>query len=101
MCENAESSRNWNAGCGESHLSGVGSTGRNSTVARQHGRRPLTPYRILYGTVTGPTFHAPVRAMVLYLANGTRVWKSVTALRWVPLPQAAVFTPDAIQPQDA
>jgi hypothetical protein len=57
--------------------------------------------RILYGTVDGPHFHAPVPAMVRYLANGTRVWKSVTALRWVPLPKAAVFTPDAVQPQDA
>ena len=56
---------------------------------------------IVYGTVAGPTFHAPVPAMVRTLANGTRVWKSVTALRWVPLPKAAVFLPDPVQPQDA
>ena len=34
----------WSAGCGESYLSGVGSAGRNSTAARQHGRRPSTPW---------------------------------------------------------
>src|SRR5262249_44987841 len=33
----------WTAGCGESYLSGAGSGGRNSTAARQHGRRPSTP----------------------------------------------------------
>ena len=42
-CENAESSRNWTAGCGESYLSGAGSAGRKSTAERQHGRRPSTP----------------------------------------------------------
>jgi len=57
--------------------------------------------RIVYGTVTGPTFRAPVRAMVLYRADGTRVWKSVGALRWVTLPPTAVFTPDPAQPQGA
>jgi hypothetical protein len=56
---------------------------------------------IVYGTVAGPTFHAPVPAMVRTLANGTRVWKSVTALRWVPLPAGAQFTPDAVQPHEA
>jgi hypothetical protein len=43
LCENATSSRNWSAGCGESYLSGAGSAGRNSTAKRQHGRRPSTP----------------------------------------------------------
>src|SRR5262249_45802710 len=43
-CENAESSRSWTAGCGESYLSGAGSAGRKSTVERQHGRRPSTPW---------------------------------------------------------
>jgi hypothetical protein len=62
----------------------------------------MTPSdRIVVGTVTGPTFHAPVPAMVRTRADGTRLWKSVTALRWVPLPPTAVFTPDAVQPQDA
>ena len=37
MCENAKSSRSWNAGCGESYLSGVGSAGRKPTVERQQG----------------------------------------------------------------
>ena len=31
-------------GCGESSLSGAGSVGRKSTVERQHGRRPSTPF---------------------------------------------------------
>src|SRR2546430_385733 len=44
MCENANSSRNWTAGCGESYLSGAGSAGRNSTAERQHGRCPSTPW---------------------------------------------------------
>ena len=44
MCENANSSRNWTAGCGESYLSGAGSAGRNSTAESQHGRRPSTPW---------------------------------------------------------
>src|SRR6266581_9790310 len=44
MCENANSSRDWTAGCGESYLSGAGSAGRNSTAERQHGRRPSTPW---------------------------------------------------------
>jgi hypothetical protein len=57
--------------------------------------------RILLGTVTGRAFHAPVPAMLRTLANGTRVWKSVTALRWVPLPPTAQFIPDPVQPQDA
>jgi hypothetical protein len=62
----------------------------------------MTPSdRILYGIVSGPTFRAPVRAMVRTLANGTRVWKSVTALRWVPLPTAAQFIPDAVQQSEA
>jgi hypothetical protein len=39
--------------------------------------------------------------MLRTLANGTRVWKSATALRWVPLPPTAQFTPDAIQPHEA
>src|SRR5215471_2072471 len=39
-----DSSRSWSAGCGESYLSGAGSAGRNSTVVRQHGRRPSTPW---------------------------------------------------------
>src|SRR6516162_11394876 len=43
-CENAESSRNWTAGCAERYLSGAGSAGRKSTVERQHGRRPSTPW---------------------------------------------------------
>ena len=43
-CENAIRSRNWTAGCGESYLSGAGSAGRKSTVERQHGRRPSTPW---------------------------------------------------------
>src|SRR5215471_20326580 len=30
-------SRSWNAGCGESYLSGVGSAGRKPTVERQQG----------------------------------------------------------------
>jgi hypothetical protein len=60
----------------------------------------MTPSdRIVYGLVTGPTFHAPTRAMVRTRADGTRVWRSITALRWVPLPRAAVFTPDARQPK--
>src|SRR4029434_10470289 len=45
MCENAKSSRNWTAGCGESYLSGAGSAGRKSTAERQYGRRPSTPFR--------------------------------------------------------
>src|SRR6266478_705126 len=45
MCENATGSRSWTAGCGESSLSGAGSAGRKSTVERQHGRRPSTPFR--------------------------------------------------------
>src|SRR5712671_4759934 len=44
MCENATGSRSWTAGCGESYLSGAGSAGRKSTVERQHGRRPSTPW---------------------------------------------------------
>jgi hypothetical protein len=59
------------------------------------------PDRIVMGTMSGPGFVVPVRGMVRYLANGTRVWKSVTALRWVPLPPTAVFTPDAVQPHEA
>src|SRR5882672_10366295 len=43
-CENAESSRNWTAGCAERDLSGAGSAGRKSTAERQHGRRPSTPW---------------------------------------------------------
>src|SRR5262249_20534189 len=35
----------WNAGCAERCLSGVGRAGRNSTAERQHGRRPSTPYQ--------------------------------------------------------
>jgi hypothetical protein len=35
----------WTAGCAERYLSGAGSAGRNSTVVRQHGRRPSTPSR--------------------------------------------------------
>jgi hypothetical protein len=59
------------------------------------------PTPIIYGTVTGPRFHAPVPAMLRTLPNGTRVWRSIGALRWVPLPPTAVFTPDAVQPQGA
>jgi len=60
-----------------------------------------TSDHIVYGTVTGPTFHAPVRAMVRYRTDGRRLWKSVTAQRWVTLPPTAVFVPDVKQPQDA
>src|SRR5215510_7096970 len=38
----------WSAGCGESYLSGAGSAGRNSTAARQQGRRPSTPLLTLF-----------------------------------------------------
>ena len=37
MESNMETSRSWNAGCGESYLSGVGSAGRKPTVERQQG----------------------------------------------------------------
>ena len=56
--------------------------------------------RIVYGTVTGRAFHAPVRAMMRTLANGSRVWRSIGALRWVPLPPTAVFRPDPVQPHE-
>jgi len=56
---------------------------------------------IIYGMIRVPTVRDPIKAMLRTLPNGTRVWKSVTALRWVPLPATAVFTPDAVQPQDA
>ena len=57
--------------------------------------------RILHGWVTGPGFQTPVRAVIRYRADGSRVWKSVTALRWVPLPPSATFTPDTRQPREA
>jgi hypothetical protein len=37
MCENANSSRSWSAGCGESYLSGAGSAERKPTAERQQG----------------------------------------------------------------
>jgi hypothetical protein len=60
---------------------------------------PQHDRNVLVGWMFGPGFQRPVRAELRSLANGQRVWKSVTALRWVPLPRAAVFTPDARQPQ--
>ena len=57
--------------------------------------------RIVYGWMTGPGFHRPVRALVRTLAHGRRVWRSIGALRWVPLPRGAQFTPDPVQPRGA
>jgi len=57
---------------------------------------------IVVGWMTLPTRHSPIRAMVLYRAGRDRVWKSIGALRWQPLPRGAVFTPDpAVKPQEA
>jgi hypothetical protein len=62
----------------------------------------VIPEQVSYGTVTGPTFVRPIRAMVVARrVDGTRIMKSVTALRWVPLPPTVVFTPDPVQPHEA
>jgi hypothetical protein len=71
--------------------------------AEHHSKEARMPQRgrIVYGTITGPAFHTPVRAMVLYREDGTRVWRPLEALRWVMLPPTAVFTPDQVQPPEA
>jgi hypothetical protein len=76
---------------------------RGLAPAGPHNKEHPMPQlgRIVYGWMPGPGFHRPVRAMVLYRLDGSRVWKSVTALRWVPLPRGATFTPDAKQPHEA
>ena len=77
----------WNAGCAERCLSGVGRAGRNSTAERQHGRRPSTPYddRPLFYPSPDPDPKAPVLWLLVALAGMLLVALAglvAHALRW-------------------
>src|SRR5262245_11445370 len=85
----------WSAGCGESHLSGVGSAGRKPTAERQQGavlRLHLSSLLVSteptvlttgWGRTEGPLWHAEGYVTFVDLA-GSRL------LRWDPTGQVAV-----------
>src|SRR6266581_9196146 len=91
MCENANSSRDWTAGCGESYLSGAGSAGRNSTAERQHGRRPSTPWaqrkeELLSDCIVSPdVFHQMVDRLGAFVVPYQQVLETEAGQRNVHL----------------